>query len=54
MRVRLFLCCPECGKRSQTVHNDDKEFSMKCGDCLMERCEVVEMIANRVHDISEE
>lgn len=53
-KSRLYLYCPECGNRSQTIHEGGAELTIKCGDCLMDRTEVVSMIAERVHPISEE
>lgn len=54
MKNRLYYYCPECGQRGQTVHDDSKEFSLKCGECLMERTEIVEVVVERVHPVSEE
>ncbi len=54
MRSRLYLYCPKCGNRSQTIHEDGKELHINCGDCLMNDIEVVELIAERVHPICEE
>jgi hypothetical protein len=40
---RFDLVCPCCGKRSETTSNDRiPSPRVKCGDCLMDRCEVVE------------
>ena len=43
-RYRLHLCCPKCDKLSEVVV--DKLIPkprVNCGDCLMDRVEVVEM-----------
>lgn len=39
---RFQLVCPRCGKQSETVI-DKQRPHVNCGDCLMKRCEVVEM-----------
>ena len=54
MKNRVYLYCPECGKRSQIILDDGADLNIKCGDCLMDRCEVVDMVAGIVRPISEE
>jgi len=43
MKFRFNLCCPKCGRRSFAVLDDPKPPVMNCGDCLVDRTEVVEM-----------
>ena len=43
-RYRFQLICPKCGKTSDTVQADHSPApTVKCGDCLMDRVEVVGM-----------
>lgn len=41
---RFFVLCPKCNKLSETVQaHRVPDPRVKCGDCLMEHVEVVEM-----------
>jgi transposase-like protein len=42
-QYRFTLVCPSCGKTSETVADNRNNPRLKCGDCLMDRTEVVEM-----------
>jgi ribosomal protein S27AE len=51
-RYLFDLVCPYCGKGAVTT--DDKRVPpprVQCGDCLMERTEIVEMKAVRVKEL---
>lgn len=41
---RIQLVCPRCGKTSETIGLMIPKPRVKCGDCLMDRVEVVEML----------
>ena len=40
---RLHLFCPKCNKESEHIGMVDPAPKINCGDCLIERVEVVEM-----------
>lgn len=42
---RFVLLCPECKKRSHVFTATPVAPTVKCGDCLMDRIEVVAMKA---------
>ena len=47
------LVCPECGKTSEHVADHRvPPPSLKCGDCLMDRIEVVEMKVVKVEVVA--
>ena len=43
MVYRIHLWCPKCNKESETIGMMVPPPRVKCGDCLMEHTEVVEM-----------
>jgi hypothetical protein len=44
MLYRFFLICPRCDKESETVSDVYwQNPRVRCGDCLMDRVEIVEM-----------
>lgn len=49
---RYFYICPGCGKASELESEETKPPVVNCGDCLMDRTEVVELKLYRaVHPI---
>lgn len=40
---RIYLICPKCQKESETVGFMVPPPNVNCGDCLIERVEVVKM-----------
>ena len=42
-RYRFHLVCPGCGRDGETVADHRMPPRVNCGDCLMERVEVVEL-----------
>ena len=40
---RIHLVCPRCNKESETIGMMIPAPDVKCGDCLIERVEVVRM-----------
>ena len=53
MRYRFELECPVCNKKSETTSDRLQQPRVKCGDCLMERVEVVEMTVLKVTAVEE-
>jgi ribosomal protein S27AE len=48
-RYRFDLVCPQCGKESEMVAGlEEPAPRVNCGDCLMERVEMVELRIVRV------
>lgn len=43
MRYRFHVICPGCGKDSEIVSSERANPRVSCGDCLMDKVEVVEM-----------
>lgn len=53
MKYRHHIHCPKCGKNSQVDLEEGADLSVKCGDCLMEHVEVVDMVfSGRVREVS--
>lgn len=55
MKFKFTLVCPACGKISE--HVGDKRVpspAVNCGDCLMDRVEVVEFKVVKVEDVADE
>lgn len=53
MRYHFGLACPRCGKESETVQDNLMPPHVNCGDCLMERVEIVEMTVTTIAKIEE-
>jgi hypothetical protein len=49
-RYRFHMVCPGCGKASETVKDDRSNPRLSCGDCLMDRVEMVEMKVVKVEE----
>jgi hypothetical protein len=43
MKYRIQLWCPRCDKESEAVAPLIPKPRIRCGDCLMDRVEIVEM-----------
>lgn len=43
MTMTFDIVCQRCGKKSEITSDRLEEPSVKCGDCLMDRTEVVDM-----------
>lgn len=43
MKYRIHLWCPRCDKEAEAVAPLIPNPRIRCGDCLMERVEIVEM-----------
>lgn len=43
MKYRIHLICPRCDYESEAVAPLIPKPRIRCGDCLMERIEIVEM-----------
>lgn len=51
MTYRFHLVCPSCGKtNSDQVRDNLEPPTVSCGDCLMDRVEMVRMTVDRVED----
>lgn len=51
---RIHLLCPRCDKESEAVAPLIPKPRLRCGDCLMERVEIVELTVTGTEQIREQ